>query len=120
LRPNLIGNPNLPSGQRTLDMYFNTKTFDNTAFTGANQYALGNAGRNLIVGPGYVNADTSLFKEFPIKERVRFETRFEVFNLSNTPHFANPVGDMSQPTFGHITRIYGNMRVVQIAGKFIF
>jgi hypothetical protein len=120
LRPNLVGNPTLPRSQRTLDEYFNITAFDNTAFTGANQYALGNAGRNLIVGPGYVNADTSLFKEFPIKERARLETRFEVFNLSNTPHFANPVGDMSQPTFGHITRIYGNMRVVQIAGKFIF
>jgi hypothetical protein len=120
LRPNLVGDPNLPSGQRTLDKYFNTAAFDASTFTGAKQYALGDAGRNVFYGPGYVNADASMFKEFPIKERVKLQTRFEFFNVANTPHFANPVGDMSQTSFGHITRVYGKMRVIQFAGKIIF
>jgi hypothetical protein len=129
LRPNLIADPNLPSGMRTLQKYFNTSAFctPNTttckpdSATPYSGYYYGDAGRNLIRGPGLVNVDFSIFKNFPFKERFNVQTRFEFFNLTNTPHFANPGGDASvASTFGVITGTIDNPRIIQFAGKFIF
>jgi hypothetical protein len=117
-RPNLIGNP---VGNGSLSEYFNTAAFDSSPFTGNTACDAGDAGRNLLTGPGYANADVSLFKEFQVKESAKLQTRFEVFNVSNTPHYQNPGSDQSDTAnFGVITRTTGNMRIVQVAAKFIF
>ena len=129
LRPDLVGDPILPKSQRTLDHYFNTDAFSSTRFdtcnTGASpgcNFLPGTAGRNLITGPGYINLNLSLFKEFALTERAKLQTRFETFNTLNTPHFQNPDGDQSNPlqfgTIPHTTR--DNMRIIQIAAKVIF
>ncbi len=129
LRPNLTADPNLPSSKRTLAEYFNTSAFCTPNATtctpnppsGVTGYYYGNAGRNLITGPGFVNADFSVFKNFPFKERYTIQTRFEFFNLTNTPHFANPNGDLSaRANFGEITGTIANPRIVQFAVKFNF
>lgn len=115
VRPNVTANPNLPRGKRTLLMYFDTAAF-NTKGIGPV------AGRNIVVGPGYINLDSSIFKEFPVGEAMRLQLRFEAFNALNTPHFANPDGTESDGTFGQIQRQNGDEanRVAQVAGKFIF
>ena len=129
LRPDLVGDPTLPKGQRTLDHYFNTAAFDSSRFdtcnTGTNpgcNFLPGTAGRNLITGPGYINLNFSLFKEFALAERAKLQMRLETFNTLNTPHFQNPDGDQSNPlqfgTIPHTTR--DNMRIVQLAAKVIF
>jgi outer membrane receptor protein involved in Fe transport len=119
-RPNIVGNPNLPRSKRTLQVYFNTSAFvENTDSQG--NIIPGNAGRNLVEGPGYINLDFSLFKEFAMTERFKLQTRLETFNTFNTPHFSNPGGNMTDAThFGVITSTDNNPRVVQIAGKLIF
>jgi Carboxypeptidase regulatory-like domain len=121
LRPNVTGNPNLPRSQRTMLKYFNTSAF-NINGLGADSFAPGDAGRNIVTGPGYINLDSSIFKELPIREAMKLQLRFEAFNTLNTPHFANPDGDFSDGTFGQIQRENGNEanRIIQIAGKFIF
>lgn len=119
-RPNLVGNPTLPRSQRTLGMYFNTAAFVENTDSSGNIIA-GNAGRNIITGPGYINLDFSLFKEFAITERYKLQTRLETFNALNTPHFNNPGGNETDGTnFGVITGTDGNNRVFQIAAKFLF
>jgi hypothetical protein len=125
LRPDLVGDPTLPKGQRMLDHYFNTAAFDSSRFNCSPpgcQFLPGTAGRNLLNGPGYINLNFSLFKEFAISERTRLQTRFETFNTLNTPHFQNPNGDMGNSSlFGkipHQTR--DNMRIIQLAAKVIF
>jgi hypothetical protein len=119
-RPNLVANPlSVPGGQTLLE-YFNTAAFDSSPFTGTNVCGIGNAGRNLIRGPGYVNGDFSVFKNFAMKERYNLQTRFEFFNLTNTPHFANPAGDQSLHSFGEILGTIQNPRIMQFAAKFIF
>ena len=101
-RPNLVGNPNLPSGERSPDMWFNTKAF--VANTGAGGNLLpGNAGRNIIRGAPYTNVDLGLTKFFNFTERVRLQFRAEFFNLSNTPRFALPMLKMNDPSFGMMT-----------------
>ena len=73
----------------------------------------------MVIGPGFANTDASIFKEFAIKEGLKVQTRLEVFNITNTPHFANPDGVITDGTFGQITRV-GQMREVQLAAKIIF
>jgi hypothetical protein len=118
MRPDLVGDPTIAKDQRTLQEYFNIAAF--VAPTGG-QCIPGNTPRNILRGPGYVNTDLSLFKDFGITENVRLQTRFEFFNLTNTPHFSNPNADLSNSTtFGSITRTNGNMRIVQVAAKLVF
>jgi outer membrane receptor protein involved in Fe transport len=128
LRPELVGNPVLPRGKRTLLEYFNTAAFSdsnqyfNCSGTGPNTCNNpGNAGRNLLYGPGYINLDSSLFKSFQLLERFQLQLRLELFNTFNTPHFDNPnANENSTSNFGEITGTFGNQRIAQIAGKFIF
>jgi hypothetical protein len=53
----------------------------------------GNAGRNIMYGPGLVNLDSSLFKNIPIhkiSESFVAQFRVEVFNILNHPSFQSP------------------------------
>ena len=120
LRPDVVRDPNLPASERTLARYFDTGAFASSAFTGANKLDLGNAGRNLVRGPGLGNIDLSALKEIPLRERIGMQLRFEIFNLTNTAHFANPGGDMATGNFGSITQTVGNPRIVQFAAKIVF
>ena len=55
---------------------------------------LGNAGRNILIGPGTSNFDFSIFKNFPVKkisESFNVQFRAEFFNVLNRPNFAPPV-----------------------------
>jgi hypothetical protein len=80
-RPNRVGNPNAsPCVPGTL---FNTCAFEDNNVQGT----FGNAGRNIIQGPGYKTWDTSLVKQFPIREQMRLEFRAEVFNALNHVNF---------------------------------
>lgn len=56
----------------------------------------GSEGRNTFVGPGYWDADMSLFKNFHITERVNVQFRFETFNTLNHTNFELP-GALSSP-----------------------
>jgi outer membrane receptor protein involved in Fe transport len=86
IRPNLVGNPSAtPCLAGSL---FNTCAFVSDTVIGT----FGNAGRNIIRGPGFQNWDLSLFKAFPLREAMRFEFRAEFFNAFNhaNPEFTNP------------------------------
>ena len=54
--------------------------------------------RNQFYGPSLRTLDASLFKDFPLMERVTGQLRVEAFNLANTPQFTNPDGQVS-PTY---------------------
>jgi hypothetical protein len=76
-RPNIVGDPNAhPCVAGTL---FNTCAFAHNLVAGT----FGNAGRNIIKGPGYKTWDMSLVKQFPIREQMHLEFRAEFFNLLN-------------------------------------
>ena len=51
----------------------------------------GNAGRDILVAPGLVNIDGSMFKSFRFRERVTLQFRAEVFNSMNHTNFGWPV-----------------------------
>ena len=70
--------------------------FNSDAFSlpGANQF--GNAGRNILRGPGFAQVDFSVFKNTRITENTSLQLRIEFFNLFNRANFADPSGGLSQ------------------------
>jgi hypothetical protein len=84
--------------------------FDPFAFAPVTQPRFGTAGFGALRGPGVVNWDFGVFREFALKERLRMQFRAEAFNFSNTPHFSNPgtnVSNMSLNPDGTIRSLSG-------------
>jgi hypothetical protein len=121
-RPNVVGNPNgHPCVPGTL---FNTCAFATNTIVGS----FGNAGRNIIQGPGTQNWDISLFKFFPIREQMHVEFRAEFFNAFNhyDPEFDNPASFNTNIATQHGSSAFGfaqaahDPRYIQFALKFYF
>ncbi len=119
--PELTGNPNLPTSARSVHEWFNINAFSNP---GSEQY--GNAGRNILFGPGTRELDASLEKNFAVTEHKRFEFRAEAFNLPNHPLLDVPNNTLGSPNSGTITTagsdttLQRTEREFQLALKFIF
>ena len=75
-RPDLLRDPN--SGPRRPEQWFRTEAF---AAPAPGRY--GNAGRGIVEGPGTINVDFSLLRDFHLGEETRIQFRFEAFNLTN-------------------------------------
>lgn len=63
---------------------------DATCFAPVTAARFGNAGFNSVRGPGINVLNGSIFRRFDVMERAHLEFRGEAFNVTNTPHFANP------------------------------
>ncbi len=111
-RPNVSGKGNNP---HTLQHWFDTSIFSSPA-----PYTYGNAGRDILFGPGRVNWDMSLFKNFVIREQTRFEFRAEAFNVFNHPQFGLPNAAIGNAQVGQITSTVGNPRQLQMGLRFQF
>jgi hypothetical protein len=125
LRPNVTGNPNLPHSQRTIYHWFNTAVFNVKGLLPvkgqSDNFNPGDAGRNLVLGPGWANLDSSLAKDFKVENRYTLQVRAEAFNTLNTVHLAGPNADFDYALFGQIRSVVGSSnRVAQLAAKFIF
>lgn len=115
-RPNRIGAGILPKAQRSVHRWFDT-----TAFVAQPLFEIGNAGRNILYGPGQKTLDFSVFKHFELTERTRLQFRAEAFNLTNTPNFGVPESALGAAPFGTINNT-GNAlpRNIQLALKVLF
>ncbi len=93
----------------------------------------GNAGRNILIGPGITNLDFSIFKNNRIRrisENFNVQFRAEIFNILNHANFAPPVTPDNSDIFrsdgtatgvaGLLTRTTIPERQIQFAIKFIF
>jgi len=69
---------------------------------------IGNTGRNQFYGPGFMQNNLSMFKEFHFTERIGLNARVDAFQLSNTPQFANPNNSITSGNFGQITSTFGS------------
>ena len=117
VRGNWVSNPNLPSNERTIDRWFNTAF---VVATPAGVGQIGNAGRNLIIGPGVKNVDFLLSRSFVMPfEKHTLQFRFESFNFTNTPAFGNPNTAVGSVNVGQITSA-GDPRRIQFALKYVF
>jgi hypothetical protein len=93
-RPNQIADARL--GHKTLSQFFNT-----AAFAPQPLGTVGNTQRNSVFGPNFRHVDLSLFKNFPVTERVNLQFRVESFNISNTPSFFIGNNNTSNQQFGN-------------------
>ena len=80
----------------------------------------GNSGRNILRADGIGNLDSGLMKTFDIKERIHVQFRWEVFNLSNSPQYADPINGVDNPDLGKSQSIVNSPRQMQFALRLAF
>ena len=115
-RPNrVLGAPLYPANQNA-SLWYNPAAFTATAFG-----TYGNSGRNIIYTSPQVGVDTSLFKDFALKERAKMQFRAEVFNMVNHPNFrANSLNNQfDSPGAGEFSAAQPS-RQIQFALKLIY
>ncbi len=95
-RPDVTGDPR--QGRATPERFFNT-----AAFATPPPQQFGNAGRNILTGPGLATLDVAVVRKFSLGESAELEFRAEAFNLANHPNFDLPRRISDQPGFGSIT-----------------
>ena len=106
--------------------------FNPAGFTPQPYGVVGNAGRDNLIAPKYVDADFGLLKNTPvsaISDTFVVQLRWEVFNALNHPNFAppnaavftgTPAAQVASPTAGLITNTTGTMRQMQFGIKVVF
>lgn len=89
------------------------------AWNGGPNLGFGNAGRDIVVGPGRTNFGTNVYKSFAFTERTRFEFRAESFNTFNHTQFNGFHNNVSGGDFGEVSGVQ-DPRTFELAGKLIF
>ena len=119
-RPDLVPGQAIKLDNPTPDLWFNKAAFVR------HPRGFGNAGRNIIRGPGLQNFDLSLVKSTRIKENVNVQFRAEAFNVLNHPNFSQPNRTLTSADFGRITATrsvrgdLGSSRQIQFGLKLMF
>jgi hypothetical protein len=109
-RPDVTGSLTYP---KTASLWFNN-VFQAPAY---GHY--GNAGRNLIRGPGMAEWDAALFKTFHMSEKVGFTLRGEAFNLFNHTNFNGVSTTFGSGNFGQVTSAR-QARLMEVSAKVEF
>lgn len=128
--------PSLPAEQRTQQRYFNTCVIttagvrqncasadEPVAFIQQQPFTLRTLSTAFptIRPPRVPNQDVSLFKSFPIHERLQMQFRAEAFNLSNSPQLGNPSTSLTASTAGQAGFTQANdPRNIQLALRLQF
>ena len=113
-RPNVVGEWELPSDERTPTRYFNPAAFARPA-----DFTYGNAGKWVLRGPGSFDVSAFALKEFRILERARLQFRVEAFNALNHPYYTDIATTLGQSTFGQVSGIAAQ-RYLQLGTKFFW
>jgi hypothetical protein len=114
LRPDLLRDPSLPSGQRTAGRWFDTAAFVNPV-----PYTFGNSPRSGLRCAPVVTTDMTLEKSFAITERVRLDLRGEFYNILNHAIFNVPDSTLGDAAFGAVTSARAP-RTGQVAARLSF
>jgi hypothetical protein len=121
--PDLIGSISYPKS--ISGTWFDTTAFaapPTVAANGQNVFTrVGTLRRNQLYGPGQRSADFSLQKNIQFTNRYVLELHGDAFNVTNTPQFTNPVGNINDSNFGKVTSTQNNsQREIQLAARFTF
>ena len=111
-RPNVIRNPALSDPTPA-------KWFDTSAFVISPRGTFGNAGRNILEGPGFQSVNVSIVKNTAFTEHFTMQFRTEFFNLLDHNNFDLPDNFVGSPTFGQVVSAE-NPRRIQFGLKFLF
>jgi len=117
--PHVIGDPDCwfyAGKNSTCEAKAPSVTADAFAVTAVG--AIGNVRRNSLRGPHIYVFDAVLLREFPIREGWNVEARWEVFNLTNTPEFGQPNGNITSGGVASRTSLSGDPRVCSLPCEF--
>jgi hypothetical protein len=109
-RPDRVCDGNLPTSKQTIQQWFDTG-----CFVAPPPYVFGNAGRNILIGPGLMTWDLGMDKDFHISERFGLQFRGEFFNVLNRANFGLPNASIGSTAAGTVTSVITNARQVQFA-----
>ena len=130
----LTGTADPNSGPHNFTQWWNLSAFQ----LPTNSQVFGDAGRNVLRGPGFFSLDFSSSKTMRLTERTNLQFRFEAFNLLNHPVFGmpfqyldsyaqfdnagRPVSGVNNPlgSFGTITNTAISNRQLQFALKVLW
>jgi hypothetical protein len=112
-RPNLVPGQSIQISNPGISQWFNTQAF--AAPTGP----FGDAGRNIIIGPGTISVNMALSKTIQVKEMQSLEVRLSAVNVFNHANFTSIDTTLGSPTFGQVVAA-GAMRTVQITARYRF
>jgi hypothetical protein len=118
----LTGPATLPKDRRTSNRFFDTSVVHRPAAG-----TIGNRPREVFRGPGTNNWDLSLFRNIPIREKVKFQLRFEGYNAFNHTQFSGVntaakfdlLGSQVSQNFGQLSSAH-SARVMQLAARISF
>lgn len=121
LRANLLAGQSVSVSNPTPLRWFNTAAFctPDVNCPAGSPATFGNAGRNIIEGPGQVLMNMSLNKTITIKESRALDLRLSANNVFNIVHFTSLNTVVNSRTFGEITGT-GGMRRVTMQARFRF
>jgi hypothetical protein len=109
-RPNRVCDGNLTSSQQTIQRWFDTD-----CFVSPPPYAFGNAGRNILIGPGLGTWDLGASKDFRLTERFGLQFRSEFFTALNRANFGLLDASIGSSAAGTINTVITNARQIQFA-----
>ena len=124
--PNLVGNPVIVGNPNCWFYVSANSACAKLDPSGTNAYqvtatgVVGDSGRNTLRGPHTNVFDFSLVRDFPIKESLKLQFRWEVFNLFNAVLFGQPNNNVTSGAAGQITTLSGDPRVMQFALRLSF
>ena len=114
-RPDLVPGQPVQISNPSIGEWFNT-----AAFTApAPGQPFGDAGRNIITGPGSFTVNMAFSKTIQIKEMQSFELRLSANNVFNHVNYSSIDTTLGSPTFGQVTAA-GSMRTAQITARYRF
>ncbi len=128
LRGNVVPGESLSVANPNTKEWFNTAAFcqpettlNNPAATCVNgsDTTFGDAGRNILEGPGQVTLDMSLNKTITIKEFRALDLRITANNIFNLVNYSSLGTTVNSITFGEVTGV-GTMRRVTVQARFRF
>jgi len=128
LRANVVPGESLHISNPTTKEWFNTGAFCQPETTTSNPSAtcvnpgdstFGDAGRDILGGPGQVTLDMALNKTIQIKEYRALDLRITASNIFNYVNFTSLGTAVNSSTFGEVTGV-GNMRRVTVQARFRF
>lgn len=112
-RPNRIAGSSI-QGSKTVGEWFNT-----AAFAAPAAGFFGTAAPGSIPGPGFINFDMALYKDFHITENKVIQFRSEFFNIFNHTNYNSVSTNFGAGNYGHITSAR-DPRILEFALRFQF
>jgi hypothetical protein len=96
--------------------------YDPFSFAHPGGQRLGTTTINQFRGPGGANLDLSVFRNVPLAGSRRLQLRFEALNVTNTPKYGVPEGNLSSSSFMQVTSFNDayTERQIRVAARFSF